>query len=127
MQHTKEDRQWEKTEAQLRGIYGGLKCKECGILLVSKYATDCRERFDGKIPEILKPMPKNYWVQVKLMHHATQKEINSAIKENGRNPDFLNGRFLGLHLIRGGYCMSCDTDQKDCIFACKQDLSTQVH
>lgn len=115
MQRTKEDRQWAKEEARLRGIYGGLKCKECGILIVSKYASECREKFNGKIPEILKPMPKHYGVTIKLMKHASRKEIT-------RDPNFLNGKFLGLHLIRSGYCMSCDADESECIFYCKKGV-----
>ena len=33
---------------------------------------------------------------------------------------FLDGKFQGLHLIKKGYCPSCDAEQQNCIYATKK-------
>ena len=110
MQQTQEDKFWVKEEARLRKEYGGLRCPHCEILLISKYAAECRKTYYNKPPTI-PDIPKPYFVEIKLKEHHLSEERK-------KDYSFLNGEFLGLHLIRNKYCISCDTDESQCIF-CK--------
>lgn len=100
-----------REEEKLCSIYGGLRCPECKILLISKYAADCRKKYEMKDHLVIPSIPKQYFVEIKLKPHQTL-DVNRT-----RDLNFLDGEFLGLHLIRNHYCMSCDTDDSQFIFA----------
>lgn len=102
-----------ENEEVLLQKYSGMRCPECGILLISKYAKECREKFTGEVRR--RPVPKWYYSNPNPPRGEFPEKSRGEIERD--KLFILPGCFNGVHIIRNGYCKACDTEEKSCIYA----------
>lgn len=123
----------EKQHKRRLKRYAGKRCGACDILLSSDYGGHGTKKYCDQHKGMAHKIYMQKWREAKKKGTEIKKDIaiipkslciqRQKTRQNAaKMPEkhvFLDGKFLGSHLIRNGYCNSCDTVKEYCIFSQK--------